>query len=36
MGRAGIFRVDETERGLHIAWVDNSPKTLAKQVRKRR
>ncbi|KAG1462514.1 hypothetical protein G6F46_004823 [Rhizopus delemar] len=31
MGRAGIFRVDETERGLHIAWVDNSPKTLAKQ-----
>ncbi|KAG0739341.1 hypothetical protein G6F22_009465 [Rhizopus arrhizus] len=31
MGRAGIFRVDETERGLHIAWVDNSPKALARQ-----
>ncbi|KAG1445726.1 hypothetical protein G6F56_009814 [Rhizopus delemar] len=31
MGRAGIFRVDESERGLHIAWVDNSPKALAKQ-----
>lgn len=31
MGRDGIFRVDETERGLHIAWVDNSPKALARQ-----
>ncbi|KAI8976867.1 domain of Kin17 curved DNA-binding protein-domain-containing protein [Pilobolus umbonatus] len=31
MGREGIFRVDETDRGLHIAWVDNSPKALAKQ-----
>jgi DNA/RNA-binding protein KIN17 len=31
MGREGILRVDETERGLHIAWVDNSPKALARQ-----
>ncbi|RCH90612.1 hypothetical protein CU098_009511 [Rhizopus stolonifer] len=27
----GILRVDETERGLFISWIDNSPKTLAKQ-----
>lgn len=31
MGRDGILRVDETERGLHITWVDNSPKALARQ-----
>jgi DNA/RNA-binding protein KIN17 len=31
MGREGILRVDETERGLHISWVDNSPKALARQ-----
>jgi len=33
MGREGILRVDEAERGLYITWVDNSPKALAKQVR---
>jgi DNA/RNA-binding protein KIN17 len=33
MASEGIFRMDETERGLYISWVDNSPKTLAKQVR---
>jgi len=32
LGRAGIVRVDETEKGLFIAWVDNSPKALAKAV----
>ena len=32
LGRAGIARVDDTEKGLFIAWIDNSPKTLAKQV----
>ena len=32
LGRAGIVRVDETEQGLFIAWVDNSPKALAKAV----
>lgn len=33
LGRAGIVRVDETEKGLFIAWVDNTPKALAKAVR---
>jgi Domain of Kin17 curved DNA-binding protein len=32
LGRGGIVRVDETEKGLFIAWVDNSPKALAKAV----
>lgn len=32
LGRAGIARVDETEKGWFIAWIDNSPKALAKQV----
>ncbi|GAN06518.1 zinc finger protein rts2 [Mucor ambiguus] len=31
MGREGILRVDEAERGLYITWVDNSPKALARQ-----
>ncbi|KAF7722637.1 hypothetical protein EC973_002878 [Apophysomyces ossiformis] len=31
LGREGICHVDETERGFYIAWIDNSPKTLAKQ-----
>lgn len=33
LGREGICHVDETERGWYIAWIDNSPKALAKQVR---
>ncbi|KAG6900144.1 hypothetical protein C0993_002293 [Termitomyces sp. T159_Od127] len=33
LGRSGIARVDETEKGWFIAWIDNSPKALAKQVR---
>jgi DNA/RNA-binding protein KIN17 len=33
LGRAGIVRVDETEKGLFIAWIDSSPKALAKAVR---
>jgi len=32
LGRSGIARVDETEKGWFIAWIDNSPKALAKQV----
>ena len=32
LGRTGIARVDETEKGWFIAWIDNSPKALAKQV----
>jgi DNA/RNA-binding protein KIN17 len=31
LGRSGIVRVDETEKGWFIAWIDNSPKALAKQ-----
>ncbi|PIL22709.1 hypothetical protein GSI_15402 [Ganoderma sinense ZZ0214-1] len=31
LGRTGIARVDETEKGWFIAWIDNSPKALAKQ-----
>jgi len=30
LGRTGVVRVDETEKGLFIAWIDNSPKALAK------
>jgi len=31
LGRCGIAKVDETEKGWFISWIDNSPKTLAKQ-----
>ncbi|CAE6490219.1 unnamed protein product [Rhizoctonia solani] len=30
LGRAGIAHVDETEKGWFIAWIDNTPKALAK------
>jgi len=30
LGRTGIARVDDTEKGWFIAWIDNSPKALAK------
>jgi len=30
LGREGIVRVDETEKGFYIAWIDSSPKALAK------
>lgn len=30
LGRSGVARVDDTEKGWFIAWVDNSPKALAK------
>jgi len=33
LGRASIARVDETEKGWFLAWIDNSPKALAKAVR---
>ena len=32
LGRTGVARVDETEKGWFIAWIDNSPNALAKQV----
>ncbi|KZS92113.1 zinc finger protein RTS2 [Sistotremastrum niveocremeum HHB9708] len=31
LGRSGIAHVDETEKGWFIAWIDRSPKALAKQ-----
>ncbi|KIJ55403.1 hypothetical protein M422DRAFT_220080 [Sphaerobolus stellatus SS14] len=31
LGRSGIARVDETDKGWFIAWIDNSPQALAKQ-----
>ena len=33
LGRSGIAKVDETEKGWFIAWIDSSPKALAKAVR---
>ena len=32
LGRSGIARVDENEKGWFISWIDSSPKALAKQV----
>jgi DNA/RNA-binding protein KIN17 len=34
LGRCGIARVDENEKGWFIAWIDSSPKALAKAVRR--
>lgn len=31
LSRQGICRVDETDKGLHIAWIDNSPEALRRQ-----
>ncbi|KAI4165760.1 MAG: hypothetical protein LQ342_000703 [Letrouitia transgressa] len=31
LGREGVCRVEETEKGLHIRWVDNSPEALRRQ-----
>ncbi|KAI0079501.1 hypothetical protein K474DRAFT_1705602 [Panus rudis PR-1116 ss-1] len=31
LGRTGVARVEETEKGWFLAWIDNSPKALAKQ-----
>ncbi|KAG8968700.1 hypothetical protein FRC03_006447 [Tulasnella sp. 419] len=30
LGRTGVARVDETEKGWFLAWIDNSPKALEK------
>ncbi|KAG8939230.1 hypothetical protein FRC04_006807 [Tulasnella sp. 424] len=30
LGRTGVARVDDTEKGWFIAWIDNSPKALEK------
>jgi DNA/RNA-binding protein KIN17 len=31
LGREGICRVEENEKGLHIAWIDNSAEALRRQ-----
>ncbi|KAG0648597.1 kin17 [Hyphodiscus hymeniophilus] len=31
LGREGICRVEENEKGIHVAWVDNSPENLRRQ-----
>ncbi|WOO80748.1 KIN17-like protein [Vanrija pseudolonga] len=31
LGKAGIVKVDEDDKGLWIQWIDNTPKTLQKQ-----
>ena len=31
LGREGICRVEDTEKGLHISWIDNSPEALRRQ-----
>lgn len=31
LGREGICRVTETEKGMFIAWIDNSPEALARR-----
>lgn len=31
LGRESICRVEENEKGLHIAWIDNSPEKLRRQ-----
>lgn len=31
LGREGICRVEENEKGLHISWIDNSPEALRRQ-----
>lgn len=33
LGKGGLVKVDEDEKGIWISWVDNSPETLRKQVR---
>ena len=31
LGREGICRVEDLEKGLHVAWIDNSPEALRRQ-----
>jgi DNA/RNA-binding protein KIN17 len=32
IGKAGLARVEEDDKGLWITWIDNRPETLSKQV----
>ncbi|KLU84939.1 zinc finger protein RTS2 [Magnaporthiopsis poae ATCC 64411] len=36
LGREGICRVEENEKGIHIAWIDDSPEALRRQEALRR
>lgn len=36
LGKEGICRVEENEKGLHISWIDNSPDALRRQEALRR
>ncbi|KAI5918932.1 zinc finger protein RTS2 [Camillea tinctor] len=36
LGREGICRVEETEKGIHIAWIDDSPEALRRKEAVRR
>ncbi|KAF5653113.1 hypothetical protein FHETE_11424, partial [Fusarium heterosporum] len=36
LGREGICRVEENEKGIHIAWIDKSPEALRRQEALRR
>ncbi|KAG6016975.1 hypothetical protein E4U41_004305 [Claviceps citrina] len=36
LGKEGICRVEETDKGIHIAWVDRSPEALRRQEALRR
>ena len=31
LGREGICRVEETEKGIFVSWIDNSPETMRKR-----
>ncbi|KAI9158757.1 KIN17-like protein [Paramyrothecium foliicola] len=31
LGREGICRVEENDKGIHISWIDNSPESLRRQ-----
>lgn len=31
LGREGVCKVEETDKGLHVAWIDNSPEALRRQ-----
>ena len=31
LGREGLCRVEETDKGLHVSWIDNSPEALRRQ-----
>ncbi|KAK2601941.1 hypothetical protein QQS21_004532 [Conoideocrella luteorostrata] len=36
LGKEGLCRVEETDKGIHISWIDNSPEALKRQEALRR